>query len=215
MFLKPDLPQWHNTQALRYLEKAQKEGLVTSKGEGKKKRYRLTRAGLIQNVYQLVEVQGFSDIRHVLLTYYFIRSYQERIISLIQKEGSGYSKALQLEVEHLFDHELYLSKQLDELKRQIQRLKVRIEETKNAENMAIKMNRQGEVLHRIIDQVSLAHPYELDNQKPMAELFKEIEPEVRFWEITRGNNYRAHILWETQLQILEAHLKVLKDLSRK
>ena len=215
VFLKPALPQWHNTQALRFLEKGVKEGQVTFSGSSKSKRYRLTRAGLLQNTVKLVESQGYCEISHVILTYYFIRSYQKRIALLIQEEGSGFSKALQMEVEHLFDFNRYLEKQIDELKRQIQRLRIRIDETINSAKLATKLSRQGETIDRIIDQVALSHPYELENQKPMAELLKEIQPEIRKWEIIEGNHYRAEVLWKTQLQILEMNLDVLRDLQQK
>ena len=202
VFLKPEFPSWHNTQALRYLEQLISQSLATANGRGKKKRYRLTRMGLIQLVQEVVEVQGYSDFRYVLFTYYFLRAYRRRVMGLIRQEGSGYSKALQMELEHLFDHSLYLSKNKDAIKQQIQRLEIRIIETEKAAQMAIRKGRQGEPVDQIIDQVSLSYPYELENQKPMSELFKEIEPEMRFWEMSQGNQFRAQVLWKSQLSCL-------------
>ena len=214
VFLKPALPKWHNTQAMRFLERLQKEGLAKSKGQGKAKRYRLTRVGLMQLVHELVDVHGFSDIRYVLLTYFFIRTYNSRVIELIQREGSGFSKALQIEVEHLFDHKLFLEKHLEEHSRQIERLKLRIDETQKAGDLAVKLFRQGENLDRIIEQVSSLYPYELENQKPMEELFREIEPGIRLWEITNGNFARSQLLWQSQMQILISHKQILQNLNQ-
>lgn len=214
VFLKPDLPQWHNTQALRFLEKLAHRSLAQSTGHSKSRRYRLTRMGLIELIQELVEVHEYCDLRYVVLTFYFIHSYRQRLMDLIRREGSGYSKALQMELEHLFDHRLYLEKQVDYLQRQIHRMKLRISETQKAYTLATKLNRQGESLAKITDQVSLAHPYELDNQKPMSQLFREIEPELRLWEITEGNQFRADVLWATQLKTLENNLKTLKELAK-
>jgi hypothetical protein len=47
----------------------------------------------------------------------------------------------------------------------------------------------------------------------MKELFKEIEPEQRYWELSQGNHFRASILWETQMMHLKAQLQQLHHLK--
>ncbi|MCJ8276616.1 MAG: hypothetical protein HRT44_03390 [Bdellovibrionales bacterium] len=211
VFLSPEIPSWHNTQALRHLEKLNKKGWAHSQVTGKQKRYTLTRIGLLEIVHSISDNNGYADIRYTLLSYYFIRAYKKRIMSLIEAEGSGFSKAVQMEILHLFDEKQFLLNQINELDQQIKRLEIRVDETNKAFNLALKLNNSGEKVDDIINSISKLHPYELENQKPMGELLKEIDPEQRLWEATEGNRHRADILWQTQLNVLKDHRKHLKS----
>ncbi|MCB0390128.1 MAG: hypothetical protein KDD58_02500 [Bdellovibrionales bacterium] len=210
--MKPEVPLWHNTQAMRFLNQVTTNGYAKVTGAGKGKKYVLTRVGLLSLVQDLIHVEGYGDFRYTLLIYYFLKSYRFRIIEMIQRKSSGFSKVVQLEIEHLFDAHRFLSLQIEELKLQIKRLEVRVNEAQQASQLAEKMNNQNEPVNLIIDRVSALYPYELDNQKPMTELFKEIDSEQRLWELIDGNKYRSHILWKSQLEVLKSYLKVLNSL---
>lgn len=113
---------------------------------------------------------------------YWNPAYRARMMELISREGSGFSRPVRLEVEQMFDHVRFLSNQGTDLELQIQRMKVR------------------------------TYQYELEAQKPMAEVFREIEPGHQYWEISEGNLHRVNALWKPQLRVLESHLHVLKNL---
>ena len=138
VFLKPDLPQWHNTQVMRYVHQLESQGQATAKGKGRLKTWKLTRRGLLELIEQLVEIQGFAEVRHVLLVYYFLVSYKERMVHLIEREGSGFSKTVQLELEHLLDGSRFIQQQIHALETEIERMKVRVKETREATQLAKK-----------------------------------------------------------------------------
>jgi hypothetical protein len=212
VLLRPDIPQWHNTQVMRWTEELAKQGRAKVIGTGRRKRYRLTRVGLLEVIYELTEVRGYAEFRHVLLIYYFLKTYRERMLELAQREGSGISKAVQLEIDQIFDADEFLKAQLRELEMQIERLRVRVKDGLAFSAYAAKLKAQGEPLDQVIQKATRAHPYELEGQKPLVEVFREIEPAHQFWELIEGNRQRAEVLWTTQLKLLEGHFSLLKGM---
>jgi hypothetical protein len=88
----------------------------------------------------------------------------------------------------------------------------RIAETKGAGDLAQKLARQGATPTDIISAIAKNHPYDLNNQKSMAELFHEIPAPLRVWELTVGNQSRVELLWGPMRQYLAGYLTVLQNL---
>lgn len=208
----PDLPRWHNTQVMRVLADLVENGYARAKGTGRVKSFKLTRIGLLETIQSLVGESGFWEIRHITLVYYFLRAYRERMMELIAREGSGYSKAVQLEIESLLSPDTFLRDRLKEYEVQIKRLTLRVSEARASEAYAAKLRRQDTPVDQIVLEIARAHPYELEAQKPMSDLLSNIDVDHRLWELTQGTRHRAEDLWQVHLAILTSHRQILKDL---
>ena len=141
--------------------------------------------------------------------HYFLKAYGSRIQQLIAREGSGFSKTLQLEIESHLDYKGLIANQRKALQFAIQRLQVRQKETHETAQLVTRLQKDGYPVEHIINEVAHLYPYDLNNQKPMEELFREIPPELRLWELVRGNQHRADTLWTLEIKLLQSFLDQL------
>ena len=214
IFLRPEAPQWHNTQIMRFCDKLVADGWARRSGRNQNKLYALTRPGLVSLIHALTEFDGYVRLSTFAFVYYFVRAYGARVLELIMAEGSGYSKALQMELRHLLDSDRLLRRQLEELDGQIRRMQGRLDDAKGSSQMAAKLHNQGMSLEDVIAKVTRTYPYELESQKPMLELFREIPPPLRLYEITEGQELRRDILWQGQLHYLQSQKRWLLELQK-
>lgn len=202
----------HNTQAQRFVDNLVESGHSRQINKSYPPRYVLTRMGILDLVTRLSSSENLMDFESFLFVFYFLRTYSERLKHLISREGSGFPKSLQIEIEALLSYQSIKEKKAKELELEIKRCKVRLEETVSSVAMSEKLKRQGASVDSIITQVANAYPYELNAQKPMADLLKEIPPELRLWELIDGNRSRADLIFTPLLSRLENFYSILKAL---
>ena len=200
--------RWHNTQVMRFLNSYAEQGLAR-KTKQSPPTYRLTRGGLVEICAALSAGPFPLSPSAFCFLHYFLKAYAQRVLQMIAHEGSGYSKTLQLEVESHLDVKTLVANQKKALKYAIQRLQVRQKETRDTALLARKLHGQDYTVDQIVSEASHLYPYDLNNQKPMEELFREIPPELRLWELMEGNEFRAEVLWTQEIEILQSFLKSL------
>ncbi|MCB0366397.1 MAG: hypothetical protein H6624_09215 [Bdellovibrionaceae bacterium] len=200
--------QWHNTQIMRLLEGFVTTGLA-KKASSRPPSYRLTRGGLVELSQSLSSGPFPLSASEFCFLHYFLKAYGSRIQQLIAREGSGFSKTLQLEIESHLDYKGLIANQRKALQFAIQRLQVRQKETHETAQLVTRLQKDGYPVEHIINEVAHLYPYDLNNQKPMEELFREIPPELRLWELVRGNQHRADTLWTLEIKLLQSFLDQL------
>lgn len=180
-----------NTQIARYLSGLVQEGLAKQLGGQAQPRYRLTRVGLVENLTCLVNRRQWWPIEEFFFVYYFLESYRGRIESLIEKEGSLFPGTLKLEIAHLFDLRSFVARQEQLLDREIAKLDLRIGDSRKTSELAAQLKKKGFAPDAILKEIQAKVPYQLNNQKPMADLFKETPDENWIWEMEVGSQKRA------------------------
>ncbi len=200
----------HNAQVSRYLNDLVSHGLARKNTRGTQPRYNLTRAGVISVLQSLVDRNSFLPFEQWFFVHYFVRQYGARIDELAKEQGAQFPRALKLEIEALRDPADLVARQLRFVEKEIRKLEERISEARLAALLARKLFADGVKFEEVVAEVQKKHPYDLNNQKPMRELFSELPEAMRRMEIEHGNHERADLLWEPVKDFLENYRKALK-----
>lgn len=202
----------HNTQILRYLENFVRSGYASKMGKGRAPRYQLTRSGLLELVGQLTKASSGAPIEQFFFVYYFVRTYGQRLTDLVAQKENGLPRSFQVELEALLDHEELLNQQIRSIQLEIRKLESRRISTNSVVKLADDLNRQGAKADDIAREAEERYPYDLNSHKSMSELFREIPPALRTWELTVGNRNRSAYLWDPLMAYLESYLRTLQGL---
>jgi len=202
----------HNTQIARFLDGLVSVGHATRKGSGHSRRYQLTRGGLLGLVEQMVSLQMQAPVEHFFFVFYFVKNYGPRLTELSAQKESKLPKSAQIELSALLDSTELLHRQKRAVQLELQKLEGRIFETEGAAKLARDLVGKGRGSDEIVASVEQMFPYDLNSVKPMSELFREVPPALRLWELTSGNDARARLLWRPFKTYLMGYLEVLEDL---
>jgi hypothetical protein len=205
----------HNTQISRFLDQLLKNGYATKSARGPAPRYQLTRAGLLELVSQLVQVPVPAPFEQFFFVFYFVKNYGSRLTELVAQKENRLPRSLQVELESLLDLKEILDQQIRFVQLEIRKLEERMKETKAAALLASQLSAKGASADEMIRSVEQLFPYEMNSQKKMSDLFREIPPALRIWELTTGNTNRYEILWASQKDSLEGYLKALNQMKAK
>jgi len=199
-----------NTQIARYLTGLVQEGLAKQAGGQRAPRYRLTRVGLIESLSRLVHRRHWWPIEEFFFTYYFLESYRGRIESLIAREGTLFPGTMKLEIAPLLDVGRLIERQEQMMDREIAKLDLRIGDCRKTSELATQLKKKGAAPDVIVREIQKTVPYQLNNQKPMSELFKETPDEDWIWEMEVGSQQRAAGMFTP----MKAHLVHLRGQIR-
>lgn len=199
-----------NTQVSRYLDELVAEGFARRVIKQKSPLYHLTRVGLIDLISRMVSVDYFLRPERFLFTLYFVRNYKPRIIDLMKSEGSRFPFALELEVSELLDETKLLERQIQIAENEVEKLNKRIYSALDTAKLAGEMYARGASDAETVNKIDERHPYELSSQKPLAELFENILPQLRRWELESGSLKRAEEIWIPSRDMLLNYLNLLR-----
>lgn len=201
-----------NTQLLRYMNRLVHEGHAR-KIEGARPHYLLTRAGFLHLLETLHE--GSQEIvgERFLFRYMFLKVYEERILAVIKEMGKQFSRALEIEVRRLCDPILLLGREIQRVEEQLERIQARIAEAHVCADVVREALKKGVSEEKIIDIVEREYAYELNNQRALKDVLSLIPRNYRLWEVSKGAELRATILWRGQCEGLEQYLGYLKGLQ--
>lgn len=191
-----------NTQIARYLAGLVKEGFAKQLGGQAQPRYRLTRVGLLEHLTRLVHRRHWWPIEEWFFVYYFLESYRARIESLVEKEGSLFPGTMKLEIGHLLDLKSFVARQEELLDREIAKLDLRIGDCRKTSELAVQLKKKGMASDAILKEIQEKVPYQLNNQKPMADLFRETPDENWIWEMEVGSQKRATRIFVPMKELL-------------
>lgn len=205
-----------NTQIARYLTSLVTEGLAKQTGGHKQSRYRLTRVGLMEHLSHLVHRPHWWPIEEFFFVYYFLESYRDRIESLIANEGTLYTGPMKLEIHQWLDLRSVVERQEHLLDREIAKLDLRIVDCRTTSDIVKRRKAEGKSQAEILKEVQQKVPYQLNNQKPMKDLFKETPDENWIWEMEVGSEKRAVRVFrplQELLVYLRGQVSLLKQAS--
>ena len=204
----------HKTQITRYLNSLVKSGFAERVGSTSPPRYLLTRTGLLELVRQFTQMPLLTPLEVFFFVQVFVRTYGERLKELVALKENRLPRSYQVELEALLDLKEIFNQQIRAIQLEIRKLDERILETKGANELAQKLVRKGASSDEIIGAVVEQHPYDLNSSKPMTELFHEVPPQLRVWELTKGNENRAEFLWNPTRELLSNYLNQLIQLAK-
>lgn len=203
-----------NTQVLRYLEELVSESLARRSKRKGRPYYRLTRTGLIDLLGRLIPNSLHIQPEHFFFLYYFVTNYRPAIEALIEAEGKRFPLALKLEVESLLDGAALLETQLQYANLELQRLDERMADASKGAELAEKLYREDLPLSEVAEKIEKQYPYELNSQKPLAELMQEVPDDLGRWELAQGSRQRVAQIWSPARRLLLTYIACLEDLKR-
>lgn len=199
-----------NVQIARYLGQLCKSG-VAKKLRGKSPpRYELSRAGMAKLIQLLVNRPRYLPLEQVFFVFYFVKSYGKLFEEMVRDA----TPTMKADWAALKEPELVLKNQIRFLGKEIEKLKGRIEEAEAAGKLAEATLRSGKPVSDAIREVEKKFPYQLNSQKPLPELMREIPEVLQKWEVTEGMRNRAQILWAPLSDYLARAQAILIQLER-
>jgi hypothetical protein len=203
-----------NTQIQRYLETLSADGLAKRTLRQNTPQYRLLRPGLIELISRIAGGEEYRRPEHFYFSFYFISSYRQKLMQLVSEEGRQFPVGLRMDLEGLLDLKNLVDLQIVATNREIKKIEARVHDATEAARIARKMFQQDANLEDITRDLERKHPYNLNSQKPLSELLREVSPDMRRWELEEGNERRPRLIWRPSLKLLQRHLETLKDLRR-
>lgn len=200
-----------NTQIQRILQQYVADGLIKQATHKKKPHYSFTTHGLLEITTRLVDLSRLNDDQDFFFLFHFVSLYSSKMAELLMAQ-SHVPKSLMLEVQHLLNPANILKRRIEELELKIAKLKIRMQEAEQMSKLGNQLFKKGRKLSEIVEQVESKFPYQLNNQKRMQDLFKDLSADIQFIEITDAPNYRKETLWEPLHQYYQASLKQTKSL---
>ena len=179
-----------NTQIARHLESLVHEGLAKKTSGGTQPLYHLTRTGLMEHLAHLAHRPHWWPIEEFFFVYYFLDSYRDRIESLIANAGTLYTGPMKLEIHQWLDVRSLVDRQTQLVDREIAKLDLRIADSRATSELVKRRTAEGKSSEVILKEIQDTIPYQLNNQKPMKDLFKETPDENWLWEMEVGSAQR-------------------------
>ncbi|MEK7236480.1 MAG: hypothetical protein AAB242_07660, partial [Nitrospirota bacterium] len=96
----------------------------------------------------------------------------------------------------------FVVRQEELLDREIAKLNLRIGDCRKTSDLAVQLKKKGVTPAAILKEIQEKVPYQLNNQKPMAELFRETPDENWTWEMEVGSQKRAARIFEPIKELL-------------
>lgn len=202
-----------NTQLLRYLRVLVEQGFARKVGRTAPPSYRLTRTGLIELISRIVSSPSIQNPEHFLFANFFVTSYRSKIEQLIKSEGALFPYSLKVEIEALMDAAELIRRERLRVKKVLERLDRRIDDTLKAAVLIESGLRQGLNFGDLVSEVETRYPYELNSQKPLSELVELIPADTRQWELTSGGKIRSEAIWAPMREVIKTYLRVLENLK--
>lgn len=201
-----------NTQIQRVLNQLVEENLLKAKDHKNRPHYHFTTHGLLEITSRLVDLNRLNDDQDFYFLFHFVSLYSSKMTDFILEQDQ-LPPSLKLEVKHLLNPQSLLEKRVIDLELKIEKLKTRMDEAQKMSELGNKLFEKGKKLSEIVETMEKQYPYQLNNQKTMTELFKDLSPDIQFIEITDAPNIRKETLWEPLLSHYQDTLNRTKTLS--
>lgn len=202
-----------NTQVQRILNELVLENILVKTNQGKNPYYNIKPIGLIELLNRIVSSDMSSNLEDFFFLYHIVTFYNEKLEMLLDKDQITLSQSYRTEFKFLLNKKLILEKQKQSILKEIEKLEIRIKEAKRMTEVANDLKKKGKSLNEIIKVISTNYPYQLNNQKIMMDLFKELRSDIQMHEITDGPLLRAQTLWEPLLSYYKNYMNILNTLK--
>ncbi|MGE3387357.1 MAG: hypothetical protein AB7K41_11565 [Bdellovibrionales bacterium] len=202
-------PPLHNTQILRRLRELAGLGWLKPLSRKGAPRYRLTRAGLVGILESLRQTALHSEFSTYWFLSFILQAYRERLLQLIEKEGSSLPLPQRIEVEKILDGKAMVKERRQLIKDRLHYWQRRIQENQAVVDLVQTRVREKVALEDIVAEIERRYPYELNLTKPISTFIAEIPHDLKVWELTEGQSRRAKMVWQAFAKSLELELGVL------
>jgi hypothetical protein len=202
----------HNAQVQRYLDLLVKTGWAKRPGR-KPPRYCLTPEGLLRLLERIGQRKHLKRFDEFFFILHVFHAYGDRLRGLVQQTGPFNSKSLSVDLDELLDYRHLIARERELVLRESLRLRVRIKESRATSELTRTMLTQGHSLDDAVRAVERQFPYEMNSQKPLAELFAQLPAPFRRVELETIAELRATTLWEPTLALLQGYLAILDSLD--
>jgi hypothetical protein len=203
----------HNTQVQRALELDAKVGWAKRIGRTPP-RYRLTPEGLVELLRRMVQRKNLARLDEFFLVFHILDAYGVRLRGLVEHSGMFASKTLALDVNELIDPRKLVLRERASVAREIERLSLRIDESRQTSALTRKLLHEKRPLGETIAAVQRRFPYELNSQKPLTELLEDLPVPWRRAEVEEIAEQRASSLWQPTRELLVAYDRILAGLIK-
>lgn len=200
-----------NTQIQRFLNNLVEENYLKEKSYSSRPHYTFTPNGLLEITTRLVDLERLHEDQDFYFLFHFVSLYSSKMSELLF-EQENLPPSLKLKVRHLLNPNSLIEKRIEDLKFKIKKLELRMSEAKKMSELGNKLFEQGKNLSDIVEQMERKYPYQLNNQKTMTSLFRELSPDIQFIEITDAPSIRTETLWEPLLEHYKGSLKQTEKL---
>lgn len=200
---------FQNNQIARYIGELVDDGFARIISRGGHPLYRLTRAGLVELITRVASRERFNPREHFFFVLSFVNSYRQRIIELVQKEGTRFPYSLQLEVEKLLDVRNLLERQIAEATQELQKLEQRIEGALALRALTTTLQDYELDYQSILQEIDRRMPFSFNTQRRLTDVFRHATDKQGLWELQIGNTNRVEQLWKPSMTILKAYLAEL------
>ncbi len=202
----------HNAQVQRYLDLLVKTGWAKRPGR-KPPRYCLTPEGLVRLLERVGQRKHLKRLDEFFFILHVFHAYGGRLRALVQQAGPFQSKSLSVDLDELLDYRRLIARERELVQREARRLTVRIQESRATSELTRTLLAQGQSLEEVVQAVEQQFPYEMNSQKPLAELFAQLPAPFRRVELETIAELRATSLWEPTLALLQSYLGILDGLD--
>lgn len=203
-----------NTQIGRYLSSLVRDGSAKRMVSGKRPLYRLTRVGLMECLTRIVHRRHWWPMEEFLFVFHFVASYHARIEEIIKREGVLFPQVLKAEIRQLLDLKELVDRQEQLLDREIQRLGLRISDARKSSELAQSLIQRGSPVEQVVEGVQRRFPYQLNNQKPLLELFRETPEEDWLWQMETGAMKRVEHIFGPLREMLMRYRSLVVEMKR-
>jgi hypothetical protein len=201
-------------QFARALTATTSQGTTKLKARRARPTYVLTRGGVLWCVEEMVAHPDPTQFAENLFVVYFIKNYRQKIFSIAESAHDSFPPHIAAELRALLDTSEFLSQLRKQTQRSIDQLRDYATRCGDLSVQTRAMRKRGASLDEIATFLERTNPYQLNNQKPLDELYSELPPDVAEWELVEGPGVRAKQLWEPMISIAESYQRALSEASR-
>lgn len=203
----------HNTQVQRHLEDLTRVKWASRIGR-RPPRWHLTPEGVVELLRRLVHRQHLMRLDEFFLVFHFLDAYGARLRAMAAQSGRLASRLLAVDLDELVDTQRLVERERARVSRELQRLAVRIEESRSTSELSRARIAQGANLAEVIAEVERRYPYELNSQRPLNELLEALPSAWRREELVDIAARRADRFWEPLRALLVEYDRILGALAR-
>ena len=203
--------QMQNTQIQRYLDQLVARQLL-SKSKNDIPVYHCKNSGLLELISSIAEVRDDDPLEMIFFQFHVLELYHDLLFNSVSQNMLELPHSLRIELKYLLDSKVLIEKQKVRIKKEIEKLTVRKNETLEMVQTAEKLLKEGKSFETTIKVIEKTFPYQLNNQLNMSALFKKLNPAIQKAELTTNANIRARKLWGPLIQHYQDHLNRLEAL---
>ncbi|MFP5387453.1 MAG: hypothetical protein ACLGHN_15350 [Bacteriovoracia bacterium] len=203
--------QLQNTQIQRYLDYLVEEKII-KKTTSKTPSYQGHNQGLLKLISQISSIKENDSLELFYFQFHILELYRDLLFNSAMSSELSFREAQSFELKYLLDGKELLVRQKQRIRREMEKLKIRKDETLEMVKLTEKLQREGKGTDSIIRLVEQKFPYQLNNQISMAQLFKTLRPGLKEAELTTHAKARALKLWQPLIDHYEDYLKRIEEL---